>query len=508
MNSKNKENNSKSPSVILKKSPRDILVKQEVVPNEVVNGQSNDAINDIVKNDNRIKLTKYFILVMLVIASGGMFAPDKIADETFLVIAMFFILAVTMYVGLLALRNDTVGSLIFSLLSGYILVAYPFKLMIAVNYPEALWVSGGIGGSEVLREEIAGSFITVFPSLVFLLLGLFLFHRMRYVKSGYVITKINHSMFVTVITLIMCIKVYTQVVYNIGMPGVIPTSFPIPYLAGFLALLSKHVLLAVVNLYFYYTIRLNDRKKILVALMFLLINVALTLRVGSKGEMVIQGLLLIYYYFDAYRYLSKTIRKFILIITASMVVFVVMVYPLVNYYRDSILTGSDFSEAVETAQKYSGSDTKSFSFSFIDRVNGVSEFYAATKLGEGRAFGFETIFNNDVMDLFKEKLYGPASNKAITAFSATYFSVFYLVGGGLLLVVSGFVAGWVIRWNLMFIRFKVFKSSFTFYAYLPLVCILWVRVLAAGGNLALPMKQLLLEVIFLFLLERYATKGK
>jgi len=501
MNGKNENN--KSRYVALRQTGRECVTKEKGA-----SGKRNDSQKEIAKNDKRVQLTKYFIAVVLVVTAGGMFAPDKVTDDAYIVIAMFFVLALTIYLGLFALRNDTVGSLIFSLLSLYIWVAYPFKLMIAVNYPESMWISEGLVDSKAVAEEIAGSFITVFPSLLFFLMSLFLFTTKRHVKTGYEISRINHRIFITVIILIIIIKVFSQVALNIGMPGVTPTVLPVPYLTGVLSLVSKHVLLAVVNLYFYYVIRLNDRKKVLLSLIFILINVILSLRVGYKGEMVIQGLLFIYYYFDAYRYLSKANRKIVAIVTTSMVMVAVLVYPLVNAYRESILTGADFSQAVEAAKEHSQDKGKSKLLSFIDRINGVSEFYAVTKIGEGREFGFGAIFNDSVMDLAKERLYGADKDKAKTAFSATYFSVFYLVGGGVLLAISGIIAGWAIRWSLMFIRFKVFKSSLTFYAYLPLVCILWVKVLASGGNLLLPMKELMLVVFCLFLLERYATSGK
>jgi len=504
MTSKTDQNN-KFPSVTLKNAGRESLLNEGEIP-----GKENIDRSKEEKNDKRVQLTKYFIAAALIITVGGMFAPNKVADDSYLVIVMFMVMAITMYSGFFALKNDNVSSLIFSLLSLYVWVAYPFKLMIALNYPASLWISEGLVDPNMVAEEIAGSFITVFPSLFCFLLGLFIFHRVRYKKSNYEIVKINHKTFIVVIILLICIKVFSQVVLNIAMPGVTPTVLPIPYLTGILSLISKHVLFAVVNLYFYYVIRLNDRKRVLTPLLFIMINVLLSLRVGYKGEMVIQGLLLIYYYFDAYRYLSKSTRKLIGVVTISMVMFAVIVYPLVNAYRHSILIGADFSEAVETAQKNSDShgQDKSKFLSFIDRINGISEFYGVTKIGEGREFGFGAIFNDSVMDLAKEKLYGADKDKAKTAFSATYFSVFYLVGGDLLLVISGFIAGWAIIWSLMFIRYKVFKSSFTFYAYLPLVCILWVKVLASGGNLLLPMKELMLVVICLFLLEKYATTSK
>jgi len=501
----NKNQSTKFSSVTLRDAVTDCVNNED----EILNKQSINQ-SDVARNDKRVQLTKYFIAAVLVVTVGGMFVPHKIVDDSFLAIVMYIVLAFTMYSGLYILKNDNVSSLIFSLLSLYIWIAYPFKLMIALNFPESLWISKGLVESKVVAQEIAGSFITVFPSLFLLLIGLFLFHRLRNVKSKYEIVKINHRIFIVVIIFLICIKVFSQVVLNIAVPGVAPTELPVPYLTGVLSLMSKHVLFAVVNLYFYYVIRLNDRNKILIPLLFIVINVVLSLRVGYKGEMVIQGLLLTYYYFDAYRYLSKSTRKLIAIVTVSMVMFAVIVYPLVNAYRHSILIGADFSKAVEMAQKNSDKHNEGNSklLSFLDRINGVSEFYGVTKIGKGREFGFDAILNDSVMDLAKEKLYGADKDKAKTAFSATYFSVFYLVGGDLLLAVSGFFAGWVIIWSLMFIRYKVFKSNFTFYAYLPLVCILWVKVLASGGNLLLPMKELMLVVFCLFLLEKYATASK
>lgn len=487
-------------SVTLKSSVKLSADEHDVLSGEKYNLQSED-----VKKDKRVLLTKYFIAVIFVVTSIGMLTPDNVTSEAYVVIMLLFVLALTMYAGLYTLRNDAVESLVFSLLSVYFWVSYPLKLTVAVHNPEALWISGGLVDPKTISDEIMGSFITVLPSIVCLLLALFSFNRKRYVKTEYVITKINHNFFIIVLSLMMCIKIYSQVVLNIGMPGVQPSALPIPYLTGVVSLLSKYVLFAVVNLYFYYVIRLNDRKKLMVALVFVVINVALNLRVGYKGEMVIQGVLMIYYYFDAYRYLSTINRKLILMITISMVVLAIILYPLMNYYRHSLLTGANFTEAVKVAQEHDDHKSKSFSLSFIDRINGISEYYAATKLGEGREFGFGAIIDDSVRDLAKEKLYGANKDNVVTSFGATYFSVFYLVGGGLLVVVSGFVLGWVIRLSILFIRFKAFKSSFTFDAYLPLVCILWVRVLAGGGNILLPMKQLLLEVILFYLFERYGT---
>lgn len=506
MSSKDNVSNSESSSVIHKKSRRGVIAKHGVIQNKISNGQSEAVKKKGDQKDKRVQLAKYFIAGMFFITTVGMFAAEKVSVESFSLVVMFFILSSIIYVGFFALRDDLPNALVFSLLSLYVWMAFPFKLMIAVNDPGSLWVSQILFDPKVVSEEIVDSFFVVFPALVFLLLGLFLLHRTRHKKYSYTITKVSHIKFISVIAFLICLRLFNQEVLDIGIPGVKPTILPVPYLTGILELLSRPVLLAVVNLYFYYVVRMNNKKIIWISLSLLLTNVVLGLRVGYKSELVLQMLLLIYYSFEVYPYLSKTSRKFMVTVTVSMVVVVVLVYPLVNHYRNAILSGADFSEAVEAAQTRSEREEKSLSF--IDRVNGVSEFYAATKLGAGEKFGFDAMFNDDVTDLIKQKIYGTNKDDAISAFGTTFFSVVYLIGGGIFMSVFGFVVGWLIRWSLMFLKFKIFKSSFTFQAYLPIVCILWVKLLSSGGNMFLPMKELFLVVVCLFLLERYATTSK
>jgi len=303
----------------------------------------------------------------------------------------------------------------------------------------------------------------------------------------------------------MILRLFNQIFLDIGLPGVIPKAIPIPYAIGVLELLSRPVLMVLVNLYFFYVIRLSDNKAIWIALSFLLINIVLGLRVGYKSELVIQGLLLIYYLFETLKYMSQNNRRFMKIFTVSLIALMVVLYPLINHYRSYILQGKNLSEAIESAQIKTDSQSNSFALSFLNRINGIGAFYAATKLGEGRDFSVNSIFNDDAMELIKEKLYGSEKNKAVTAFGTTQFSVFYLIGGSFFLAVCSFITGWLLRLGSIFLKFKVFKSKYTFQAYLPLLCIFWVKLLASGGSLMLYMKELLLVVIFLVLLERYGS---
>jgi len=498
MNAKAIKKPRKFPSVSLRKLDR-----------SVVEGRSeSSSVDKPASSDKRILFTKYFIASVFVITVVGMFTTEKSVSESFVLIATFLVLAVINYIGFYVLRNDVSGSLVFALLCLYIWVAFPLKLMVAVNDPAALWISKNIVDPDMVKAEIAGSYLSLFPALAFLFIGLFMFHWTNRAKKEYQMQKISNKLFISVIIALMGLRIFNQTILNIGVPGVEPTALPVPYLSGVLELMARPVLMALVNLYFYYVIRLNDRKAIWISLLLLLLNIVLGLRVGYKSELVLQGLLLVYYSFEVFPYLSKINRKLMMTATAGLISLILVLYPIINHYRSYLLSGMDISQAIESAQKRAEDNKESFALSFLNRVNGIGEFYAATKLGSGRDFGFSALLDNSVMDLIKEKLYGSEKNRATVAFGTTAFSVIYLVGGGIFLIVFSFIVGALIRGSVVILKYKVFRSGYTFQAYLPLLCILWVKLLASGGGMALYMKELFLVVVCLALLERYGVRSK
>jgi len=457
------------------------------------------------REDKRIFLTKFFVASLFVISTLGVFLADEVSNDAFMLVSLFSVLLVTNYLGFFILKNDIPILLIFSLFCVYVWLAFPLKLMLALYDPMTLWVSHSFFTPKEVTAEIAGAFIALSPGLIFLFIGLFLVNIKFKSKQQASVVKIKHMKFISIIISLMVLRVLIQVFLDIGVPGVKPKPIPIPFAIGVLELLTRPVLLAVVNLYLYYVIRSNDKKWIKVALVLSLVNIVLGLRVGYKSELVLQVLLLAYYLFEVLPYISKRNRKFMTLFLSGMFATMVILYPLVNHYRSYILSGENLSEAVESAQKRIEKEESNFALNFLNRINGIGAFYAAKKLGEGEVYTIDAIFNEEVMDLIKFKLYGSNKDKAVTAFGTTQFSVFYLVGGGFFLAIACLIVGMFIRLSSSFIQMKVFNSSYTFNAYLPLLCILWVKLLSSGGNLSLYIKELLLVVLCMYLLERSST---
>jgi hypothetical protein len=235
----------------------------------------------------------------------------------------------------------------------------------------------------------------------------------------------------------------------------------------------------------------------------MLLNIALAVRVGWKGELVIQGFIIAFYLGDAYQYMAPQRRRFLAIAAIAVMVATINLYTLISEYRNYIISGRTMSEAIEKAEDREKKSVSSMSlYPIYNRINGIDAYYAAIKLGRGKDFPLDSLLSDNVMDLIKEKLYGYDKDKAVTAFGTTQFSVLYLVGGIPFLAFGCFVLGWAFRCLAMFIKTRVFTTQATFNAYLPLLCILWIKVLSAGGMLSLYLKELILIVVCFSYVER------
>ncbi|BFU91058.1 MAG: hypothetical protein NTAFB01_22450 [Nitrospira sp.] len=410
--------------------------------------------------------------------------------------------AAVILVGQFVLRHNGAASIIFAVLSAYIWIAYPLKVILLIHDPMSSWVSHQLFEANIVRREISDAFYTVIPGIVALFLGFLIGGKHISYDSEEKIV-LRHSYFIAIILGLMLLKILVQTALDIGLPGIKPRLVAVPFLAGLLDMLTRPVLFALVNLYVYCVLRMNERRGLLLGFCLMLLNIALAVRVGWKGELVIQGLIIAFYLVDVYRYMPSQRRRFVAITAIAVMVATINLYTFVSEYRNYIVSGRTMSEAIEKAEDREKKNVSSMSlYPIYNRINGIDAYYAAIKLGRGKDFQLDSLLSDNVMDLIKEKLYGYDKDKAVTAFGTTQFSVLYLVGGIPFLTFGCFVLGWAFRWLAMCIKNRIFTSQVTFYAYLPFLCILWVKVLSAGGMLSLYLKELILIVVCFCCVER------
>ncbi len=455
-------------------------------------------------SDKRILFTKVFVGMALFFSLLTVLILDIKQEDQAPLILMISIFAMLNFFGFALLWQNKSASLILGALSLYFWIAYPGKLLLTLLNPQSAVFLLEFLRPEVIQNEIVDAFHTVFPGLIALLAG-FLIGRnnihANYSSTHYVL---RHKFFIAIITCLMLLKIFIQTFLDIGLPGITPKELPIPFLVGFLALITRTTLFAIVNLYFYSVLRLGEHKKILIATSLLIINILLALRVGWKFELALQGFLIAYYILDpnVYKSMAKTQRRLISLLTLLCIISMITLYPLVNVYRNNLLAQQEFSEAIARTEVASKEKTASSLFSILDRIPGIREFYLAIKLGAGKNFPLNSLLNGTVPDLIKKRLYGRDKDKAITAFATTLLAVFYLIGGVPFLTLGCFIVGWSIRWTASYINNRIFLSSITFDAYLPFFIIAWVGILVTGGSILLLIKGFALVLGCLFVIER------
>jgi len=453
-------------------------------------------------SDKRASIAQAFNALALVGALIGIIMSDQSYEDQLTLFALITIFALIVGGGQFLLRHNNAASLMFAVLSVYVWIAYPLKVILMIHDPMASWVSHQLFDVNSVRREIVGAFYTVIPGIIALFVGFLIGGKSRSLgREGQVV--LRHSYFIAIILGLMLLKILVQTYLNIGLPGVKPQMVGVPFLSGLLDMLTRPVLFALVNLYFYCVLRLNERRGLIIGLFLLLVNILLAVRVGWKGELVIQGVIIAFYLADVYSYLEPKRRRFVAIAALVVIVATINLYTLIGEYRNYILSGRTMTEAINKAEDKEKQKMSSASlYPIYNRVNGIDAYYAAIKLGRGRDFPLYSLISDNVMDLIKEKLYGYDKDKAVTAFGTTQFSVLYLVGGSPLLVIGCFVLGWMFRWLTMWIKSRILAAETTFNAYLPFLCILWVKVLCAGGMLLLYFKELMLIVGCLYCVER------
>ena len=459
-------------------------------------------------SDKRILCGQVFVAMAFLCSFFGILTSDLRPEDQLILALMVSILTLLHFIGLAFLRQNKSASLIFVFLATYIWIAYPIQFLITLHDPQSSDFLLTFFRPEVIQKEIVAAFYTVFPGIIALFTGLLIGRNnfsSNFSSSNYVL---RHSFFIIIIVGLMLLKVFVQAM-GIGMPGITPEALPIPFLVGFLAWLTRSALFAIVNLYFYSVLRFGDHKGLLIALSLLFINILIALRVGWKTELVLQGLLMAYYILDTYDDMSTARRRLIYLITLLSIVGMLILYPLINVYRHQLSNEQDFSNTIaRTGDAIEKTDTDSSLHSFLDRVNGIRAYYLAIKLGSGREFPLESLLNQNVPELVKERLYGRDKDKAVTAFGTTQLSVLYLIGGVPFLILGCLIIGVTIRWTGRYINKRIFLSSVTFEAYVPFFSILWVQVLASGGGIPLLMKQFGLVLGCLFAMERLCYKKR
>lgn len=395
--------------------------------------------------------------------------------------------------------------LALSMLSIFLLITYPIKALLTVYMPETAGIATKVVLLGTIKTDIIRYLGDVMPGLIAMLLA-FRFTPALPTRTRTVTERSKKSsdlLLIYAIMLLLIMRLFGQIWLNIGLPGVTPKQLPIPYLTGIIDLTTRSVLFALINIYLMYKLFEGKERKVFLAFVFCLINIALGLRTGYKTELVFQTALIGIYFLQTHQSLSYKLKTRLATFAATLCLSMLIIYPLVNTYRQQLISGQSTSQSFAKVADTLGDDQSNFFTNFLSRLNGVTEYYLAVKLAQPEKVSISALFNTDIMNSIKTALYGNDAKYATTAFGTTQFSAFKIIGGTPGLILGGLIMGALMRLTIEFNAKYLFKYAATVAAMTPIFSLFWLRLISSGGALELFAKEFFLLITCCYLIEGY-----
>lgn len=427
----------------------------------------------------------------------------SIEQKLLFAVITLVLLRVTRY-GFVAVQSDPIYAVVYGTIAAYLWFAYPGKLAGLVYVADSSWIADISFLPTALANDFADAFFVCSPGLMTILLGLSV-PRLRRMERVSHEESLGISMFFFILGLLL-LKVVLQVFLDIATPGVVPKELGIPFLVGILAFFVGFFLLTLVNVYLYHAILEKNAFKLRLAFFLVILLVLSDLWVGYKQALVIQAVVLSYYFSVARSNINAKMRGRMTLIMITVSLAAIIIYKYVNDYRYALLKGYDVWSAISTAVSGVQQGSESSLVSFVNRINGLDNFFAAMQMHRFYGFDFFALFDQSLGGNFNDALYD--GEDVNTQFGLTQFGALYVVGGMPLMIVGAFVLGCVMRGIARLILNKVLRRTSWAYAFAPILALWLVKVLFAGGVLLLYAKEIFFVGVMLYWAFRFFSSGR
>lgn len=442
-------------------------------------------------------------IVVFIGASIGILAAP-ISIESMLVVCGLFIL--TMLATWWGFRRTRVASsnraeglaqAVYGMIVLYLWCAYPGKLALLLHGSGKSWLLEMPFLASVATADFVSAFVVVGPAVVGAIVG---FCAMPDRGQRFTaLAPVNSSFLVFTSLALLIVKLVIQTTLQIGIPGVAPRDLGVPFISGVLAFATGFLLIVVANIGLFDALVGGSSHRIRISLGVVTCAVLSDLWVGYKQALVMEVILVPLYYILAFA--SRQRRKVLLrgVTWLCVAVATLVMYKYVNDYRFARLRGEDFFAAVSSALWHVTASEQSSTVGFLNRINGVDNFYAAMVLRNRFTFGAGALLDQSLSDTFNYLLY--RSERVHTSFGLTQFGAMYAVGGSALLLFGSAALGLVMRVLLVALRRVAGYQSWAT-ALTPLFGFWCIEVFFAGGMLMLYVKEALFIGIVVYLLRK------
>lgn len=449
-----------------------------------------------------MKTTNYFIFAFCLL--GIIFNTElQLADIAMASSALFVSALVTHYsVGRLKSRFGSLSSAIAIGIIIYYWIAYMLKSVVFLYLPEAAWVVPNLIDENTLKNSLARSLVISSVGYSVLLLAICTGRDRQAINWKLEPFQVKCTSLVLITCCVLFLKVLGKIFFKLGIPSVEPTYMGVPYLAGALALVVEIGVFILVNVFLFIGIFSRKHSVFLFSLVLAFSNALIDLSFGSKDGIIYQAIVLLVYVFLVLKFSPKghnnaarTHAKMTFVFSIFLLLLIVVFYKYVNFFRFALLGGSeDIGQAMQLALAHETARSRSSILEIFNRLNGSEILSTVLYYSEQISFEFRAVnlIDGNLTREFTAIVMGVRDTN--TSFGITQFGYFFISGGYIALIMGCFLLGkmFVIVQNFLY-QFKT--STSVKIACLPLLWILFLKVLLGAGNLVLFAKEVVVFLI-------------
>lgn len=406
-------------------------------------------------------------------------------------IAIFFLFAPILVLFFTNMQQQP-GKIVFTIIIAYFVFAYFLKSILIINWPFQIKSFSNVSYQEI-REGLAEAYFYV---SLFVLSFAFLMPlvkrwitRLQYPSNEFLV--IDSFKSVLFIILVLAVKFFSHYVFYIGVPGVEP-KMVFPGVTGVLAFISRLGAFFIVNYYLIYAFIMDGRKKNKwLASLFVMSYVGMDLSIGVKFSIVYQ--MIVFGFIASSLFKDKKIKVPHFIMGSVFIVFALISFKYINYYRFGLLHGLSGLEALSFALNSSAAQEKYFVIEIANRITGVENFLVALQISK-HVYGsmVDVLWNGALGKEITQSITGVAD--AVNAVGITQIGAVYIVAKGnpvFFLVLSFFyMLVSLLFFSTIFI--KTFGTSLEkdgFYFYEVFLAIFFIYFLFGSGGLWFFLKE-------------------
>lgn len=346
--------------------------------------------------------------------------------ESVLVQIPFFLIALILFLICHFEKKGNYLNIFKNTIIGYFALSYLIKGIILLND------FGLIKNLRSLSQfSVNNHLLDAFSVSFFFILGLMILPSLFYYskKGDYFRidkrdTVSDYNFYLAIITCLMMliIKVWVHYILLLGIPGVQTQGIPI--IGGVITYFVRMGGFALINILLYIALEANSRSKIFYSLVICLLFCTIDLSIGVKYSFVYQ-LYMCFILIMFSRSLSKRIKSNMFKGVSVFLVFFLLLYPYINYYRFALLSGKVGWDAIFDALGNEHAQSSSVFLELLNRIAGIENLIFALDKRSLLDASIFSLLNSEFSIKFTEAITGVSG--AVNAVGATQVGLLSII---------------------------------------------------------------------------------